>query len=91
MADHVEIAPSPEKNLPILRVELRQKETKGIDGIKPGSDLVLQVKGKLKSIELREPYSESSDKYTGCIEIECDSVQVEKPADGENPFSEMAD
>lgn len=92
MSDAVVAAPSPEKNLPVLRVELRQKEVKGLEGMKPGDAISVEVLGKLKSIELREPYSKSKDDYVGYIEVECEAVDAEAPEVDEGAeFADMAD
>lgn len=88
MADQVIAAPSPEKNPPVLRIELRQKDIKALGNVKPGDIISLSVTGPLKSIELREPYMESSQKYVGYVEVECDKI---KAAPKDNAFGEMAD
>lgn len=94
MADEVLAAPSPEKNLPTLSLTLRQKETKEVANMKPGDPIRVEVQGILKSVELREPYMESSDDFVGSISVECNSIVAEKPSkedNSTNEFSEMAD
>lgn len=88
MADEVLEAPSPEKNPPVLRIELRQKDIKALKNAKPGDVVSISVTGPLKSIELREPYMESSQKYVGFIEVECDKILA---APKDNAFGEMAE
>lgn len=82
MADTVTAAPSPEKNPPRIDIELKQRETKGLDGLKPGDKVRVTIEGTITEINLREPYSESSEKYVGRLTMESKSTVVKEDVTG---------
>lgn len=87
MTDQVVEAPSPEKNPPVVRLDLTQEQAKALSGTKPGDVIRLKIKGKLTSIELREPYTESKEKYVGYLRLEIQSME----ASGQNVFDDLAE
>lgn len=87
MADSSIKAVSPEKNPPTIRLDLTQAQAKALSGSKPGAIIRLKIKGKLTSIELREPYEESKEKYVGYMSLEIQDMT----ATGHTVFDDLVE
>ncbi len=73
-------APSPEKNPPRVDIELKQGDVKGVSGLKPGDKVKVVLYGEITEINIREPYSDSPDKYVGRVTLESTRTTISEDA-----------
>lgn len=75
-------APSPEKNLPTVNVELRQDQTDQVAGLTPGMQIKVTMTGKVTNVGTRQPYDPGSSGFVGDLSFEMDSVKIEEDESG---------
>lgn len=75
-------APSPEKNPPIVTIQLKQDQVQQIAGIEPGMQVKVQLSGKVVTASTREPFDPQTEGFVGDLTLEMDSVEISEDQSG---------
>ena len=78
-----------EKTPPQVRLELKESETKQLEGLKPGDKVTIHVTGSIERMEMYSATSENKPGFLGYLTVEATKTKI---ASGEkNLFTKLAE